>query len=81
MSKRPPEPTGRNAIRTADPVLRELFAVMHRRRITMKSLAPRIGRSAVALSHYKKGTTTPSMLDVIAIADELGYELVLKPRE
>lgn len=77
--RRVDEPTGHNAIRTADPILRELFGVMHRRRIKMKDMADRIGRSHVALTHYKKGTTTPTMLDVIAIARELGYEVKLIP--
>lgn len=74
------EPVGRNEIRTADPVTRELFLIAYRRKIFNKELAKKIGCSTVALSRWRKGQTTPSMLDVVSLATALGYAIKIEKK-
>lgn len=77
MSKRD-LPTGKNRIRTADPILRELFVTAYQRGITVKEVARRIGRTPPAVSRWRSGATTPSMIDVVIIAEAIGCKIVVQ---
>ncbi|MFK3857803.1 hypothetical protein [Agrobacterium pusense] len=70
-----PEPTGKYAIRTADPIVREAFLRAYHMRITNREICRRIDRSTTCVTHWRKGVTTPSMLDVIALVEALGGKI------
>ena len=72
-----PVPTGRNEIRTADPILRRLFEIMYRSGIRNCDMAKRIGVATQTISRMKKGVTTPTITTVNAMAQILGVRLVL----
>ncbi len=75
--KRQGLPVGRNAIKTADPILRELFTIAHRRGVTMQELAIRVDRTTATISNWKGGNNTPTMLDVVILAQALRCEIVV----
>jgi len=90
MSKRPyirrltrtkAEPEGIASIKTADPVLRHLFADLYRRGLMQQDVANALGVTRISMSRWKHGHTTPSMLDVEAFAEVLGYRIVLEKIE
>lgn len=72
-SKKPAETVSR--------VVRDLFDVIDATDLSAGTLASRVGVHRVTLSRWKHGGATPTILDVEALAQVLGYELVLKPRE
>lgn len=78
---RGPEPRGRNEIRTADPVLRSLFLEMHRLKIPASKLADQLGVTRVCISRWKKGMSNPSNINVVNMADQLGYDITITKRE
>jgi ribosome-binding protein aMBF1 (putative translation factor) len=78
---RGPEPRGRNAIRTADPILRELFTIAHQKGIAMNELARRVDRTDVCVSRWKSGRHLPTMLDVVFLAQAIGCKIVVEVTE
>lgn len=74
-TQRGPVPTGRNAIRTADPILRKLFTIAHQRGITLQEIARRIDRTTPAVSTWKHGKHTPTMIDVVVFAQAIGCDI------
>lgn len=74
-------PPAHMAIRTASPIVRELFEEMWRQGLKQHEIARRIGVSHNVLTLWKKGRTGPSMFSAQAMADVLGYELVLQKRD
>jgi transcriptional regulator with XRE-family HTH domain len=75
------EPKGIHTIKTASTVVRALLLEAWRQRIPQQELAKRIGVSHSVVTLWKKGKAGPSMLSVEAMADVLGYELVLQKRD
>jgi transcriptional regulator with XRE-family HTH domain len=76
-TQRGPVPTGRNEIRTADPILRKLFTIAHQRKISIQEIARRIDRTTPAVSNWKHGKHTPTMIDVVFLAQALGCEIAV----
>jgi len=74
-TQRGPVPTGRNAIRTADPILRKLFTIAHQKDISLQEIARRIDRTVVAVSRWKGGLNTPTMIDVVFFAQAIGCDI------
>jgi transcriptional regulator with XRE-family HTH domain len=66
---------------TASKVVRELFDIIDRTDLPAAAVARETGCHRVSLSRWKHGLSSPTILDVEALAEVLGYELVLKPRE
>ena len=70
-----PDPT------TGDPIVRKLFEIINERQLDMKDVGKTIGFWPYTLTRWKHGETNPSMLDVQNLAQYLGYEIILKPKE
>jgi len=70
-----PEPVGRNAIRTADPIVREAFLRAYHMQIPNTEICRRLDRSTTCITNWRKGVNTPSMLDVIALVEALGGKI------
>ena len=64
--------------RTADPIIRQLFDIADDQQMWTTDLAKKIGVSSVAISRYKHGKATPSIMTVNAMAQVLGVRLVLE---
>lgn len=77
--RRGPEPTGKWAIRTSDPLVRKLFMIAHQRKISMTEIAKGINMTKVGLSRWKHGVSNPSMLSIQEFANFLGYRIELVP--
>lgn len=73
-----PEPVGRNAIRTADPIVREAFLRAYHMQIPNREICRRITRSTTCVTNWRKGVTTPSMLDTIALVEALGGKIKIE---
>ncbi len=58
-----------------------LKASQKAQRVTAVELADRLGLSAQAVRQMLAGTTAPRLTNAMALADELGLELVLVPKE
>ena len=69
----------RHPPRTVSPVLRELFTEMRSRRKHITDVAAEMNMTSVGLAYWKGGQTTPSITSVEALAQILGYRLVLEP--
>lgn len=76
-----PEPEGRNAILTADPILRQLFTIVYQENISVAQLGKQIRRTPQAISSWKKGYTNPTMLDLQSFAEAIGYKIVLQKKD
>lgn len=68
-------------VRTVSPVLRELFAHMRRNRIPTVVVATELNMTRVGLTYWGTGRSDPDITKVEAMAEILGYELVLKPKD
>lgn len=79
--RRKAPPPDHQAIRTASPIMRQLFEEMWRQGLRQADVGKQIGVSHNALTLWKKGHTGPSLFSVEAMAQVLGLALVLKPRE
>lgn len=77
-AKAPPE---HMAIKTAVPLLQELFDIAWRQGARQRDIAAAARVSPGAVQNWKKGKTDPTLRNLEAVADVLGYVLVLKPRE
>lgn len=77
-SKAPPEHL---AIKTAVPLLQELFDIAWKQGTRQQDIAAAARVSPGAVQNWKKGKADPTLRNLEAVADVLGYELVLKPRE
>ncbi|OBY87049.1 helix-turn-helix transcriptional regulator [Delftia sp. JD2] len=51
------------------------------RRLTVNELANRTGLSAQSVRHVLEGATAPRLTNAMALAQELGFELMLVPSE
>lgn len=51
------------------------------RKLSAKTLALRTGLTDQAVRHILTGQTAPRLTNAIALADELGFELVLLPKD
>lgn len=73
-----PEPVGRNAIRTADPILRAIFTAAFQKKITRKQIAKAMNRSEVTISYWKQGRSSPSSAELPGLAAAVGCEIVVR---
>lgn len=67
--------------RTSSKILKDLFGLIDASNMPAGALADCVGCHKVTLSRWKHGEATPTILDVEALAQVLGYELVLQRRE
>jgi transcriptional regulator with XRE-family HTH domain len=77
FKRRKNEPTGKNSIRTVDPILQQIFLAIYHAGLPAAEIARRVGITNVSLTRYKKGTATPTIVVVNSLAQVLGYELQL----
>lgn len=69
-------------VRTAVPVLHELFALIEAQdRLTLLDIAEAAGTSSVSLYRWRTGLNAPCVDALAAVAEVLGYELVLRPKQ
>jgi len=66
-------------IRTASYTLREILETVEDREIIQSSIAEAMGRTNAAFTHWRAGRAIPDILTVEAMAQVLGYRLVLVP--
>lgn len=81
---RPAVPTRgfeRVPVRTTSVVLRQLFDVVHEGNYSYRSVADTIGVAHSNLTHWKSGTSNPSLLAAEEFASVLGYKLMLVKME
>lgn len=62
-------------------VVAEMFRHMDANRISMTDTAVRVGISNQHMGKMRNGGVTPSIFMVECLANALGFDLVLKPRE
>lgn len=67
-------------VKTAIPVLHQLFDVAWKKRVTQKQMAKAAGVAHTTLTYWKKGVTEPTFRNLEAVADSLGFEIVLRPK-
>lgn len=80
----PPPPrklSGRYPVKSASPVVKTLFYAMHNRGITVEQIAQSIGRHANTVSDWRSGKNEPRVMDLEEMADTLGFEIKVVPRE
>lgn len=68
-------PKGRNAIRTADPILRQLFQITRERGLGNADVAKLINRSENTIINWRRGNSSPAMIDIVILADALGCKI------
>lgn len=66
-------------IRTASPVLRELFEIADRDGVMLITIADRANTHPVRVSGYRRGKNQPGVMVVEEMAHALGYRLCLVP--
>jgi transcriptional regulator with XRE-family HTH domain len=71
----------RNAIVTGEPLIRQIFDEMWDQRVTQEDVAAKAGVSWNVLSRWKKGHNDPRLSLFKAVAEVLGYEIVLRKRD
>jgi transcriptional regulator with XRE-family HTH domain len=69
----------RNRIHAKNPTVRFLFEEMLRKRVSMRVVSKRSGISRSALQHWLKGETEPTIGNMEAALNVIGY--TLKPTE
>lgn len=70
----------RPVVLSGSPVVRSLFEAMGASRVTITDVAAAMGITPVAVSYWKSGRTSPPLLTAEAVADMLGYEIVLRKK-
>lgn len=75
------EPEGIASIKTADPVLRQLYVDLYRRGFMQQDIAEALGVTRISMSRWKHGHSSPSILAVNGLAEILGYRIVLEKIE
>lgn len=75
-----PEPKGRNAIKTADPIIRELFLAAYRKGISRAEIARRVDRSETTVSYWKKNVRSLSTFDAVIFAHAVGCEIIVRDK-
>jgi transcriptional regulator with XRE-family HTH domain len=67
----------RRDIRTASPILQELFATAYDRKLNDFALADMAGVTAMTIGNWRRGKNEPSIYNAEILADSLGFKLVL----
>lgn len=70
-------PTGRNAIRTADPLLQAIFQAAWRRGQTTRALCKILGVGYTTLSNWRRGVSSPDSIYLPSLVEAVGLRLVL----
>ena len=80
--RKEPRHTGsrRTVISRPPGIITELYEARQRLSLTQMSLATIIGTTATSLCQWETGTHVPSYLNLIAWANALNYDLILKDR-
>lgn len=73
-----PKKTGRNSIKTKDPIVAELFRRAIKSGMTIDQIATRLGCSLQAVSNWKQGTRSPYSVNLQNLAEVIGYRLKLE---
>jgi len=76
-----PRYAARAKTKTNVAVVRQLFEIIDDSGMTMKAVQQQSLVSIQTLAHWRAGTTVPYMREFCAVADMLGYDLMLKKRE
>lgn len=71
----------RYPVKSASPVVKTLFYAMHDKGITVDQIAVTIGRHANTVSEWRSGRREPKVMDLEEIADALGMDIKVVPRE
>lgn len=79
--RRSPCIANRTPIGARSPVLVALFRHMDEARVPITTTAEKIGTSKQQLHRMRTGAASPSIFMVECLANALGFDLVLKPRE
>jgi transcriptional regulator with XRE-family HTH domain len=73
-------PSELQAVKTAIPLLRKLFDTAWKRRVQQRTLAKAARVSPNTIQNWKKGVAEPTFRNLEAVADSLGFEIVLRPK-
>jgi DNA-binding phage protein len=73
--------TQRTTPKTASTVVKKLFGIMKEDRRRIVDVAVSLNMTSTGLQYWKSGRTDPSITNVEALAQELGFRLVLEPIE
>ncbi|MER9436730.1 helix-turn-helix domain-containing protein [Mesorhizobium sp. M0618] len=68
-------------IRTASPVLKQVFMEMHLQGVTQNAIAECLNSTQSRVSEWSQGKVEPGVMTVEAICRRLGYRLALEPIE
>lgn len=74
-------PNRRKPNKAWHPLLVAIFAEQDRQRVTNTDLARRAGFAQSYITNIRNGFTRPSMATTIALAEVLGMEFVVRPKE
>lgn len=75
------DPPPHQAIKTAVPILQELFRYMWKHRIKQRDIAEKVKIGENSLKVWKKGKAEPTLANLEALCDGLGFKLALVPKE
>lgn len=68
----------RKPITCASPTLRQLFNVLENRQITEEKISHAMNMFGKSVGRWRRGVHEPRIMSVEALAQELGYRLVLE---
>lgn len=74
------DPPQHQAIKTAVPILRKLFRHMYENRIKQRDVAEAANVGENTIKAWKKGKAEPTLANLEALCDSLGFELTLTPK-
>lgn len=61
----------------AHPIVIALMQIRHQAGLTQREVAERARVSSRSVSNWERGASVPSVADVIAVADAVGYRVAL----
>lgn len=71
----------RYPVKSASPILKTIFYAMHNRGITVDQMAQSINRHPNVVSSWRSGRCEPKVMDLEEMADTLGFDIKVVPRE
>lgn len=73
------QPGTKKPARTSIRVVRELFEIIDARGLTLAEAGRPARKHPVSMSQWRHGKVSPLLVDFEAVAEGLGYRLVLEP--
>jgi len=71
----------RKPVRSALPVMRDLFRIVDRTGLSYEALAKKAGCHKQSLTNWRRGEYSPYLQQFENMATALGYEIVLRKKE